>query len=232
MCKCHILSANMSFKEKILLILPLYILKNLHKYLTLVLPENLQKGRRGPGKKIEVICWIGRVWIDEKKSPWTYIDIGTFWAIFCQKTDFGAIFGSKKLNLKIELSHSIFDLETSPLTMLWSSYWEKCEKIFFLKILIFVNFFPTVQIFKSGEGISNYFMIFSQFFFKTQKYRSREDFMPILGEVFFRHHTKPGFSEVLLTSAYAISPTWSNLSQKVLEKSHIFFENCLLGPSF
>ena len=83
----------------------------------------------------------------------------------------------------------------------------KCEKIIFMKILIFVNFFPTVQIFKSGERISNYFMIFSQFFFKTQKYRSREDFMTILGEVFFRHHTKAGFSEVFLTSAYAISPT-------------------------
>ena len=35
-CKLHILSANMNFKANILLILPLYILKNMRKYFSAI----------------------------------------------------------------------------------------------------------------------------------------------------------------------------------------------------
>ena len=132
----------------------------------------------------------------QKEVRKTFFDIGTFRAIFCQKTNFGAIFGSKNSNLKIERSRSFFDLETSPLSILLPRNHVKWEENCFLKILIFVIFLIFGSIFPKNRKITIIVTFYLIFVCRTKKYMPREAFMPNIGGVFFCHPSIVCQSEV------------------------------------
>ena len=115
-----------------------------------------------------------------------FFDFGPFRAIFGKKIIFRVFFGSKITKLKIELSHWIFEVLTSPLSMWWTCYEVKCEKRKFWKILIFVEFLFLCRDFPNKRKITIIANFFCQLLFMTQKYRSREGFMVIFSGVFFR----------------------------------------------
>ena len=109
--------------------------------------------------------------------------LGHFW----QNLIFEPFFGSKNSKFKIYLAAKVFELKSCPSSMFWtwhsigrSKKTKKFWKSWFL--WIYAHFAH----FQSGEEISKNTHFYSQFFLKIIKYRSREGFMEIFKEVFFR----------------------------------------------